>query len=118
MSARHPLIGKLLRWDTEDGDKYTVSRFTEDLGNGYFLAERLCQHHGEPLGTWPDRCHRHCRMGRSERVARSRQLSTGHVMKATLGERYDDFMDEYGERVVVGAIVVAVISYGISLLIL
>jgi hypothetical protein len=46
---RHPLIGKLLRWETEDGAAYTVSRFTTDLGNGFFLAMRLCPNHGTNL---------------------------------------------------------------------
>jgi hypothetical protein len=51
--TRHPLIGRILRWssDDEDGKPFvTVSRFTEDLGNGYFLAMRLCVSHGEDLG--------------------------------------------------------------------
>jgi hypothetical protein len=47
--TRHPLIGRLLRWDTEDGGQFTVSRFTDDLGNGYFLAMRLCPTHGTDL---------------------------------------------------------------------
>lgn len=47
--TRHPLLGKLLRWDDESGDQYTVSRFTVDLGNGFFLAVRLCPRHGTDL---------------------------------------------------------------------
>jgi hypothetical protein len=41
--ARHgyPLIGKLLRRVTEDGEYYTLSRFTADLGGGCFLARRI-----------------------------------------------------------------------------
>jgi hypothetical protein len=49
--TRHPLLGRFLRWDTEDGEAFTVSRFDEDLGNGFFLAKRLCPRHGEDLGV-------------------------------------------------------------------
>ncbi len=47
--TRHPLLGKILRWDTDNGESYTVSRFTTDLGNGFFLAMRLCPEHGTDL---------------------------------------------------------------------
>jgi len=44
--TKHPLIGKILRWESEDGESFQVSRFIEALGDGYFLLERLCpQHH-------------------------------------------------------------------------
>jgi len=49
--TRHPLIDRLLRWDTEDGEQFTVSRFTDDLGGGFFLAMRLCPRHGTELDT-------------------------------------------------------------------
>jgi hypothetical protein len=37
----HPLIGKLVRLNSEDFDYYCVSRFTADLGDGFLLARRL-----------------------------------------------------------------------------
>jgi hypothetical protein len=36
-------------WGSADGKAYSVSRFTEDLGNGFFLMMRLCPEHGEDL---------------------------------------------------------------------
>jgi hypothetical protein len=48
--TRHPLIGKLLRWDSEDGSEFSVSRFDAELGDSFFLLRRLCPNHGEDLG--------------------------------------------------------------------
>jgi hypothetical protein len=47
----HPLIGKLLRWDSDDGKFYTVSRFTDHLGRHLLLATRLCPREGTDLGV-------------------------------------------------------------------
>ncbi|MBO0736428.1 MAG: hypothetical protein J2P48_07650 [Alphaproteobacteria bacterium] len=47
--VRHPLIGKIVRYDVEDGAAYRVSRFTADLGNGLMLAKHISPHTGEDL---------------------------------------------------------------------
>jgi len=39
--TKNPLIGKILLYDTDDGDSYGVSRFDADLGDGYFLMRRI-----------------------------------------------------------------------------
>jgi hypothetical protein len=49
----HPLIGKLLRWDSDDGEFYTVSRFTEHLGDHLLLATRLCPRNRLPVEIPP-----------------------------------------------------------------
>jgi hypothetical protein len=46
----HPLIGKLLRWNSEDLEYYTVSRFIADLGGGYLLARRINPRTGADFG--------------------------------------------------------------------
>jgi hypothetical protein len=48
---KHPLIGKVLHWDSPDGEYFTLSRFTADLGNGFMLAERTDPRTGESLNV-------------------------------------------------------------------
>ena len=50
-TPKHPLIGKILRWDSDDGESFQISRFVEDLGGGYFLMERLCPQHRHTQAT-------------------------------------------------------------------
>jgi hypothetical protein len=46
------LMGKVLRWDSPDNDYYTISRFDEDLGGGFWLAARLAPIGGGDLGSY------------------------------------------------------------------
>jgi hypothetical protein len=50
-TQKHPLIGKILRWESEDGESFQVSQFVEALGDGYFLLERLCPRHRHTQAT-------------------------------------------------------------------
>jgi len=51
MDAKHPLVGKILRYDTDDGEAYMVSRFIADLGSGCMLAQRVSPHTGKDLNS-------------------------------------------------------------------
>jgi hypothetical protein len=46
------LMRKVLRWDSPDNDYYTISRFEEDLGGGFWLASRLAPIGGGDLGSY------------------------------------------------------------------
>jgi hypothetical protein len=50
-SNQHPLIGKLVRFDTDDHEAHCLSRFSADLGDGLMLATRLSPRTGEPFDT-------------------------------------------------------------------
>src|SRR5215467_885019 len=47
--ARHPLQGKVLRWDNEDEETFSVRRFIAPINDDLWLMEFLCPDHGEPL---------------------------------------------------------------------
>jgi hypothetical protein len=49
MTTSHPLVGKVLRYDVDDGDSYMISRFVADLGDGYFLRRRISPHNYSDL---------------------------------------------------------------------
>jgi hypothetical protein len=49
-TEKHPLIGKIIRFDTTpDHEYYNTSRFIADLGDGLMLACRVSPHTGADL---------------------------------------------------------------------
>ncbi len=50
--AKSILVGKFLNWEHEDGEYYSTHQFIADLGNGFFLMERIGMQSEEPLAQY------------------------------------------------------------------
>ena len=48
----HPLLGKVIRIDSDDGASHGVSRIVADLDNGLMLAKRLMPRTGRDIEVW------------------------------------------------------------------
>jgi hypothetical protein len=67
----NPLVGKILRFDCDDGAAYSVSRFVADLGSNLYLMRRVSPHNFRDLAV-------------------SHVLNLLHIANDEMAEIYDD----------------------------